>query len=177
MSLWYEAGLVMRAAAAVLLVLAGCTSTLDRFEGTLAAQDSATAALESWCGGKVTAAPLGGPDQPAAAKDRALLEVPESEMLRYRHVRLSCNGKVLSEAHNWYVPARLTEDMNRQLDTTDTPFGKVIAPLRFIRERVAGKGTKGCPRDTILRHKALLRLSDGRAVSLVIECYTPANLH
>jgi chorismate-pyruvate lyase len=164
------------AAAIALLALAGCTTTLDRFEATLAAQDSATAALEDWCGAKVTAVPAGGPDLPAASQDRALLEVSESEPLRYRHVRLNCGGKVLSEAHNWYVPARLTADMNRQLDTTDTPFGKVIASLRFTRERISGAGVEGCPPDSILRHKALLRLPDGRPVSLVIECYTPANL-
>lgn len=160
----------------LLLALAGCASTLDRFEATLAKQDSATAALESWCGAKVTAAPAGGPDQPAAAQDRALLEVSGDKPLRYRHVLLSCNGKVLSEAHNWYVPTRLTAEMNRQLDTTDTPFGKVVAPLAFTRERISAEGTDGCPRDTILRHKALLRLPDGKPISLVIECYTPATL-
>jgi hypothetical protein len=168
---------VTRTLAVILaLVLAGCATTLDRFEATLASQDSATAALEDWCGAKVTAAPAGGPDMPATTQDRALLEVSPDEPLRYRHVRLSCDGKVLSEAHNWYVPARLTPGMNRELDTTGTPFGKVIAPLHFARERISGKGTGGCPRGTILRHKALLRLPDDRPVSLVIECYTPANL-
>ena len=178
MPLWDEAGLVMRrlAAAAALLALAGCATTLDRFEARLAAQDSATAALEQWCGAKVTAAPVGGPDLPATGQDRGLLEVPEGEPLRYRHVRLSCGGRVLSEAHNWYVPARLADDLNRQLDTTTTPFGKVVAPLRFTRERIASAGIEGCPAGTILRHKALLRLPDGRPISLVIECYTRANL-
>jgi hypothetical protein len=28
----------------------------------------------------------------------------------------------------------------------------------------------------VLSHKAVLRLADGRGISLVIECYTPANL-
>ncbi len=103
----------------------------------------------------------------------------DAEPLGYRHVRLSCGGKVLSQAHNWYVPARLTPEINRQLETTDIPFGKAIAPLGFERERLFGKrGTiEGCPKDTILIHQAMLRLSDGRPVSLVIECYTPENLH
>jgi len=166
----------MKRLLAVAVLLGGCTTTLDRFEATLGAQDSATAALEQWCGAKVTAAPAGGPDLAAAAQDRALLEVPDGEMLRYRHVRLSCNGEVLSEAHNWYVPARLTDEMNRQLDTTDTPFGRVVAPLGFTRKRIWGKGVDGCPRETVLRHKAVLRLPDGRPISLVIECYTRANL-
>lgn len=170
------------------LALAACATApssdiRSRFESTLAAKDSATAALEDWCvarhiadPAKVTAAPAGGPDLAATADDRGLLEVAEAEPLRYRHVLLSCGGTVLSEAHNWYVPARLTEGMNRQLDNTDTPFGKVIAPLRFTRERIPGEGADGCSQGTVLRHRALLRLPDGRPVSLVIECYTPANL-
>ncbi len=40
---------------------------LGRFEAALAAQDSATAALEGWCGARVTAAPVpGGPPAPTA---------------------------------------------------------------------------------------------------------------
>ena len=50
------------------------------------------------------------------------------------------------------------------------------AALRFARERIASAGIEGCPAGTILRHKALLRLPDGHPVSLVIECYTRANL-
>jgi hypothetical protein len=40
---------------------------------------------------------------------------------------------VLSEADNWYVPARLTADMNRTLETTDAPFGRVVSPLQPYR--------------------------------------------
>ncbi|MBO9601994.1 MAG: hypothetical protein J7496_05740 [Novosphingobium sp.] len=169
----------MRPAAAILpaLLLAGCTTTLERLEAALAAQDSATATLEARCGAKISATAAGGPDLPATAADRALLEVAAGEPLRYRHVRLSCKGTVLSEAYNWYVPARLTEEMNRRLDTTDTPFGKVVAPLGFVRERIAASDVSACPGGTVLRHKGLLRLSDGRPISLVIECYTRANLH
>jgi hypothetical protein len=29
------------------------------------------------------------------------------------------------EADNWYVPSRLTPDINKTLDMTDTPFGIV----------------------------------------------------
>jgi hypothetical protein len=43
----------------------------------------------------------------------------------------------LSEAENWYVPARLTEAMNRALQTTTTPFGRVVAPLEPYRETFA----------------------------------------
>lgn len=158
---------------------------LDRFEAALEAQDSATAALEGWCAArgiaepaKVVATPVPGAQLPPTARNRGVLEVSPQEPVGYRHVRLSCGGVVLSQAHNWYVPSRLPAQINRQLETTDTPFGKAIAPLGFTRERVSSTrgGIEGCPPDTILHHRAVLRLPDGRPVSTVIECYTAANL-
>jgi hypothetical protein len=177
------------AAAALPLALAGCAGSragrLSEFEATLAAQDSATTALGQWCAERhmaqpplVRAAPVPG-DAAATPPDvRALLNVAPGEPLGYRHVRLTCGDAVLSEAHNWYVPARLTPSMNAILSATEKPFGKVIAPLRFTRERLASiRGrAAGCPAGTILSHRALLRLPDGSPVSLVLECYTQANL-
>lgn len=107
-----------------------------------------------------------------------MLDVDTNQSIGYRHVRLSCGGSVLSVAHNWYVPSRLPPEMNASLETSDTPFGKVIALLHFTRERLASKRgpAEGCPRDTVLSHRGLLRLPDGQPVSLVVECYTRANL-
>ena len=166
-------------------LLAGCASpALPRFEATLAANDSATAALEQWCAARAIAAPAritasvvdGGPGEPAKA--RSLLGVSAGEPLGFRHVRLDCGGKVLSEAYNWYVPARLTSEMNATLATTRTPFGKVAAPLGFSRERLASaRGAKlGCPAGSVVSHRAMLRLADGRGLALLVECYSRANL-
>lgn len=176
--------------AGLALLLASCATpqekdALARFEAALAAQDSATAALEAWCAtrgiavpAQVVATPVAGPRLPPTPRNRGVLEVSPQEPVEYRHVRLSCGGVVLSQAHNWYVPARLTPEINRQLETTDTPFGKAVAPLGFTRERISSTrgGIEGCPADTILHHRAVLRLPDGRPVSTVIECYTAANL-
>lgn len=166
-------------------LLAGCaTSRLDDFERTLAAQDSATAALGEWCRLRGIAQPpviraeqLGGGAQ-ASAEVRRLLGVLPSEPLAYRHVRLTCGAAALSEADNWYVPGRLTPEMNRLLSMTDVPFGKVAAPLGFHRERLAERRGQAdaCPPGTVLSHRALLRLPDGTPLSLVTECYTRANL-
>ena len=41
---------------------------------------------------------------------------------------------MLSEAENWYVPSRLTAQMNRLLVTTDTPFGKAVQGLEPYRQ-------------------------------------------
>lgn len=121
---------------------------------------------------------MGGPATPEPADARALLQVPPAAPLGYRHVGLSCGGRTLSVAHNWYVPERLTPAMNATLAATRTPFGKVAAPLDFRRERLdSRRGARPeCPADTILSHRALLRLPDGRPLALLVECYTRENL-
>ena len=189
-----------RAGLALATALASSCATappppLDRFEATLAAQPSATAALEQWCAANrlgdpptVVADVLPTPAPPEPADLCVLLDVPAGTPLGYRHVRLSCGGTTLSLAHNWYVRGRLTPAMNDTLAHSRLPFGKVAADLHFRRERLAGAraGTAGlrgigaidgaCPPDTVLAHRALLRLPDDHPLALVVECYTPANL-
>ena len=167
------------------LALSACSPTLSSFERTLAANDSATAALGQWCAARWIAEPAKivaetdrSEREPASPAIRAALGVGPDEPLAYRHVRLRCGDGVLSDAKNWYVPARLTPVMNTTLETTRTPFGTVVRPLGFHRERLESRRGRAaeCPAGTILSHKAVLRLADGRAISLVIECYTRANL-
>jgi chorismate-pyruvate lyase len=167
------------------LALAACAPSLGRLERTLAANDSATAALGQWCSARGIAAPAairavadrGAAEAPSAAI-RAALDIGAEEPVAFRQVRLMCGSAVLSEAKNWYVPARLTPAMNAALLSTDTPFGTVVRPLGFRRERLESRRGRAaeCPAGTVLSHKAALRLADGRGISLVIECYTPANL-
>ncbi len=168
------------------LALGGCAAgNLAPFEQVLAANDSATAALGQWCGSQGIAQPpairaLADRTAKMAASPaiRATLGVSADEPVAYRHVRLACGDAVLSVAHNWYVPARLKPQMNQMLETTDSPFGKVVAPLGFRRERLASKRGRmaECPAGTVLSHRAVLRAGDGQAISLVVECYTRANL-
>lgn len=109
---------------------------------------------------------------------RATLGVSDTEPLGYRHVQLVCGEVALSQAHNWFVPARLTAEMNRLLAETDRPFGKVAASLNFSRQPLASarRGDAACPASAISSHRALLRLPDGSGLALVVECYTAANL-
>ena len=170
------------------LLLAAAASqpvSLRDFEAALAKNDSATAALRDWCEARAIANPavihaerITGPAPRPPAGLRKVLGIPPAEAVGYRHVKLTCGGTVLSEAHNWYVRSRLTGAMNQLLDSTDTPFGKVVAPLGFRREAIRTvAGCDGpCPARTISTHRALLRLPDGRPLALVIEHYTPANL-
>ena len=169
--------------------LSACTTPdamgLTDFERVLASEYSATAALTTWCRVRGIANPPAiiaqrlkteAPPTPSAILD--LLQPGPAERIAYRHVRLTCGEAVLSVAQNWYLPDRLSAAMNHALDTTEAPFGRVIAPLGFTRELLAsGQGrTADCPADTILMQRALLRLQDGRPVSAVVECYTSANL-
>jgi chorismate-pyruvate lyase len=174
-------------------------AVLETLNAELLSHDSATVTLEHWCGEHRLAAParvvamrVDGIDKAPSADQRRELNVPDSEPVRYRRVRLSCGATVLSEADNWYVPSRLTAEMNKQLETTDTPFGKVVQQLRFRRRTLTaellwhplpvgwemsgvhvpdGSGTLAVPAQ-VLEHRALLTLADGTPVSEVIESYT-----
>lgn len=176
--------------AAASLSQTGCThrqTDADHaaFEANLAAHASATEALRQWCElrgiaspAEIVAVQVAGADQPPPAGIHSQLGVPADEPLGYRHVRLTCGNHILSDAHNWYVPARLTAEMNHQLAETQMPFGRVAASLKFTREPLASarRGDPACPAGAISTHRALLRLPDGQPLALVEECYTEANL-
>jgi hypothetical protein len=161
------------------------TVSLRSFESALAAQPSASAALTSWCATQaiadpatITAERVDLPFPGSTAAIRQLLAVTDAEDVTHRTVDLKCGGTTLSVAYNWYVPSRLTPEMNAALASGNMPFGTVIAPLQFTRQtlaRVRG-AMNGCPKASVLSHLALLKLPDGRAISVVIECYTRANL-
>jgi len=184
-----------RLARAELMVL------LQTFNADLLSHDSATLTLERWCADHHLADParVVARRVPAASKPlpddlRAKLAIGATEPVGYRRVQLVCGAHVLSEADNWYVPGRLTADMNRQLDTTDQPFGRIAAPLGFQRRTLAARllwsplpagwemarnsdpalyasGPSAIPHD-VLRHEAILYSSTQTPISAVVETYT-----
>lgn len=102
---------------------------------------SATATLERWCrdhkladNPTIVAALMRNMKKPATSDQRQRLQVKEHDTVAFRHVRLRCGDRVLSEADNWYVPARLTAEMNKVLETTDTPFGRAVQSLEPYRQ-------------------------------------------
>ncbi len=168
---------------AVLTIADDAETLLARFAATLAAHASATAGLEAWCAQRgigasaaIAARRLPAPHAAEPAGLRALLDVAAETPLGYRHVALACGETVLSLAHNWFVPALLSPEMNATLADTDLPFGKVAAPLGYTREPLAPPPVGWCPAGTVQVGRALLRLPDGRPLALVIECYTAAVL-
>lgn len=119
---------------------------IQTINAEILANDSATLTLEKWCRThrisgtaepKVVAILVRGVDKPPSTEQRQRLQVTASETVRYRRVQLTCGASVLSEADNWYVPSRLSAEMNRQLEQTDTPFGKVVLGLAPFRRTFA----------------------------------------
>jgi len=81
---------------------------------------------------------------------------------------------VLSDADNWYVPGRLSADMNHLLETTDTPFGTVVRPLEPYRQTLAVTmfWTGGAPPpEALFAHRAVLFTRDHVPFSEVYEVY------
>src|SRR5258706_7038632 len=108
---------------------------MQTLNAELLAGNSATLVLERWCQQHALATPpvlvaqkIAGAAAAASDGQRRHLLVAAAEPLRYRRVELRCGPQLLSVADNWYVPGRLTPEMNRLLEATETPFGRVVLP-------------------------------------------------
>jgi len=172
---------------------------LQTLNADLLSHDSATLTLDRWCASHqladpptVTAERVHDVHKPATDAQRALLHVSPTEPLGYRRVRLHCGAHVLSEAANWYVPSRLTQDMNQALEHSDIAFGRAIQALQFQRHTLSASllwtplpegwemassaaskpsGTLTIP-PYVLQHTAVLSLPDGTPISALTETYT-----
>lgn len=176
---------------------------LQTLNADLLSHDSATLTLDRWCEthhlaspARIVAERVKGVEKPPTQEQRDLLGVGEAEPIRYRRVRLACGDHVMSEADNWYVPARLTPEMNHALETTDIAFGRAVQPLHFQRRTLSATllwsplpqgweqgwqmaasapgsnaGRLKVPA-AVLEHRAVLTLPDGAPFSEVIETYT-----
>ena len=147
-----------------------------RLQSGLAASPSATQFLTDRCAALKLASPpvikavREHEERPASAQVREWLHVAADSPLGYRRVLLACGIHTLSEADNWYVPERLTPEMNRQLEASDTPFGAVVKPLNFHRRILKAEPLDGAV--SVLRITALLETGDGTPFSLVVENYS-----
>jgi hypothetical protein len=174
-------------------------AVLQTLNADLLSHDSATLTLERWCDVHRLASPprivamrVPDIDKPPTSEQRRELGITPTESVRYRRVKLMCGAVVLSEADNWYVPGRLTPEMNKLLDTTDSPFGVVVRALHFQRHTLSStllwlplpagwEMNAASARDAIadqpmpsklLEHRAVLTLPDGTPFSEVVETYT-----
>ncbi len=114
---------------------------LQKLEGRLLECKSATKVLEDWCGrhglahpARIGAVTIAGTFKEMAEDQLEHLQVESQDDVAYRRVELVCGELLVCEADNWYVPSRLTDAMNHELQTTDTPFGRVVVPLDVYRD-------------------------------------------
>jgi chorismate-pyruvate lyase len=168
---------------------------IETLNSALLAGSSATTVLEQWC----AVHHLASPAVVTARRDasvilapsedtRARLKLGPNETVGFRRVKLMCGDKVLSEANNWYAPARLTDAMNDALAHTTTPFGRVIAPFKAFRrtfsverlwpappkdgaERPMDSTATAAPGTALFRHRALVLKPDGAPIAEVEETY------
>lgn len=154
---------------------------MQALNAELLASRSATQTLEHWCGEhhladqpRIVARLIRGTVKAPSDEQRQRLRLAAADEVRYRRVQLQCGTRVLSEADNWYVPARLTAEMNRLLEQTETPFGTVVRPLEPTRETLAvtllWKGEAPVPAE-LFAHRAVLYTRDHVPFSEVYEVY------
>lgn len=169
---------------------------LRELNAELLRRDSATSVLQDFCdrhgpspGSPIVAHAETSAVKPAGAAERRDLGIGPDAPLRYRRVALVCGDLVLSRADNWYRPDRLSPEMNRMLETTDAPFGRVAAALGYRRRTLGVRPLFApLPQDweaqppeanaqpmtvppEILEHRAVLATPDGTPFSLVVETY------
>jgi hypothetical protein len=172
---------------------------LQTLNAEVLASRSATSTLEGWCRDHrlakepaIVAEMVNGIAKVPTTEQRQRLEVSPREEVKYRRVRLRCGNRVLAEADNWYVPSRLTPEMNRLLETTDTPFGRAVRPLDPYRQTFEVKllwsplpngwersssvpsnltsGALAIP-DALFEHRAVLYTHEHKPFSEVDEVY------
>jgi chorismate-pyruvate lyase len=108
---------------------------------------------------------------PAIVPDDVLpaLKLDRCEGISYRHVQLMRGSLPLAAAENWFVPQRLTADMNEALTRTNVPFGRVVAPLHPFRRTLAAHLQPHS--EIILVQKAVILSEAGTALAFVKESY------
>jgi hypothetical protein len=142
----------------------------------LIAGATATDTLLAWCEehglseGPITVA-MHQQFAPAVVPDDVLsaLEFDPGDTIHYRRVRLMRGALPLAAAENWFVPQRLTADMNQALTETNVPFGRVIAPLQPLRRTLAADLQPHA--EIILEQSAVILSKAGTALAFVKEGY------
>lgn len=171
---------------------------IETLNAEILASTSATKTLESWCADhqmaaepKIVAVRIAGAAKEPSREQLDRLAVHDATEVKYRRVELRCGAHLFSVADNWYVPARLTPEMNALLETTEMPFGKAVAPLKPYRRTLSAtmlwsplphgweqqprvpshpRRALAVPRE-LFEHRAVLYTAEHVAFSEVVETY------
>lgn len=172
---------------------------LQTLNANLLGSKSATRVLQAWCEDHhmadnpiIIAIRDKSLNKEASQEVRNMLQANAGDPISYRRVKLYCGMNVLSEADNWYLPERLTPEMNNLLANTDTPFGAAVRQLNFYRKTekvqllwsplpknweqkkkiLTGGGSELAIPDQVFQHQAILFSDKNVPFSFVVETYT-----
>lgn len=174
-------------------------AVLQTLNANLLGSKSATRVLQAWCEDHqmadkpvINAIRDTSLNKEASPEVRNMLQATAGDLIAYRRVKLYCGIHVLSEADNWYLPERLTPEMNNLLTNTDTPFGAAVRGLNFYRKTekvdllwqplpknweqkkriLSGRKSALFIPDQVLQHQAILFSDKNIPFSFVVETYT-----
>lgn len=98
------------------------------------------------------------------------LRIREGETLTERRVALYQGSTCLADAVNWFVPARLPPEIVARLETSDVPFGRLLAPWGVRRLHLDASVAADA---TCLKHRAVVSVDNGTRVAVVEETFWP----
>lgn len=166
------------------------TALLQSLNVELLTGDSEKQTLEHWCvSHRLVSNPqiaiervLDAEELPTEAQ-RKMLATAEKEPVRHRKVRVRCGSSVLLEADDWYLPSRVSPQVNALLEGTELPLQRAVQIAHFKRRTLSATllwpqlpelgelgSAKGVTESQaigplparVLTHHVLLMLPDGR---------------
>ena len=156
---------------------------LDDLNNHILAAPSVSEALETWC--QVNGIGLGATlradvlERRAADATKSNDQARQGGELSYRRVRLVRGDAVLACAEIWFAAELLPDEMLVALESTDCPFGLVIAPLQPKRRNlsvIAHDGLEAVGNDTsglrpLLEHRACVLTGEGVELAVTREVF------
>ncbi|WP_376099395.1 hypothetical protein ACE7GA_11210 [Roseomonas sp. CCTCC AB2023176] len=158
-------------------VAAGRAADARRLSDRLLRSDSAVRTLQEWCEercigeGRIRLVRAAGEGEPTPPGLLGHLEGEDGEIVRHRRVVLTRGAVGLSDCDLWWLPGRLPRRLAEALDTTDHPFGLIVAPMRPRRRTVFVDVMRG---RHVLEHQVVVEVPvepGTRPVAVVRERY------
>ncbi len=164
----------------------GLSARVNRLNSHILEASTVSQGLETWCqaqrigggGGTLQAAVLSVRRGTAPFDDTVHAEIGNVGGLVHRQVKLVRGGLVLAVADVWYAEDRLTPEMRDMLETTNIPFGWVVAPLLPVRQNFAvitqdfeGGWHNALDHKPILEHRAYLTSDADLALAVTREVF------
>jgi hypothetical protein len=120
------------------------TALLQSLNVELLTSESEKETLARWCvSHRLVSNPqiaiervLDAEELPTAAQ-RTMLDTSAKESVRHRKVRVFCGSAVLLEADDWYLPSRVSPQVNALIESTELPLERAVQIAYFRRRTLS----------------------------------------